>query len=197
MTKVAVAVPCLDMVSADFAFSLAALMSRRAYDPKLRKAADVALIHQSGSIVMDARNALVARAQDMGASHVLFLDSDMTFPPDTLDRLLSHHKPVVAATYVKRTGEHALLGEVDRGATFNLGDALHRYRIIPLGVALINLSVFDKLPRPYFRYVTREAGTISEDTYFCGLCVEAAIPIYVDPKLTAEVGHVGVKVYRP
>lgn len=193
MTKVAVAVPCLDMVAADFAFSLAALMSRRAYDPKLRKAADVALIHQSGSIIMDARNALVARAQEMNASHVLFLDSDMTFPPDTLDRLLAHHKPVVAATYVKRTGDHGMLGEPLMNEHFGL----RPYRTIPLGCALINMNVFEKLPRPYFRYVTTERGTISEDTWFCLQCEEAKVPIYVDPKLTAEVGHVGVKVYRP
>lgn len=36
-------------------------------------------------------------------SHVLWMDSDMEFPPDMLRRLLAHEKPIVSATYFSRT----------------------------------------------------------------------------------------------
>ena len=34
---------------------------------------------------------------------ILFLDSDMLFPPDTLDKLRSHKKPLVSGFYMRRT----------------------------------------------------------------------------------------------
>jgi hypothetical protein len=61
---------------------------------------------------MDARNHLADVAVNVidGASHILFLDSDMTFPPDTLQRLLDHKVPIVGADYVKRNDLGKLLG---------------------------------------------------------------------------------------
>lgn len=194
--KVAIAIPTLDMVATDFAMSLASMLAVRAYDKKLSRTIDLALMHQTGSLIMEARNALVERAIDCGASHILFLDSDMTFPPDTLSRLASHHKDIAAATYVKRMEPPTLLGEpILEGTLF--ADGLRLYRSIPLGCALIKLSVFSRIQRPFFRYMTLPEGTISEDTYFCLQAEAANIPIHVDTRLTAEVGHVGVKVYRP
>ncbi len=109
--KVLVAIPALDMVATDFAMSLATLMSTRAYDKKLQREAQVSLFCQRGSIIMEARNACVAAAEQIGASHILFIDSDMSFPPDTLDRLLAHHVDIVGGNYVRRTEERQMLGQ--------------------------------------------------------------------------------------
>lgn len=196
--KVVIAVPTLDMVSADFAFSLAGMLGKRAYDRKLSREVPVALIHQTGSIIMEARNALVAQAQALGASHILFLDSDMVFPPDTLDRLVGHHVPIVCATYVKRTGEHEMLGQRSTVTAYVPGSrSLVMMDTIPLGCALISMKVFEILPRPYFAYLTTAEGTQSEDTFFSLTARRAGFTIWMDPNLTADIGHVGTKVYRP
>lgn len=194
--KVHVAIPCLDMCPVSFALSLAAMLQTVAWDRKLRKEIAVSLGSQQGSLIMDARNALVAQAQAVHASHILFLDSDMTFPPDTLSILASHHKPFVGASYVKRYGKHEILG-IPFG-TYNPDLApLAEMLTLPLGVALIKLSVFDSLPRPYFKYEQGPdpASSISEDTYLCNAVRAAGHRIYADVELTKRIGHVGMKTF--
>src|SRR4051812_43515959 len=91
---VAICIPSSDMVHADFAANLAALC----LDPGAR----AGIIHCKGSIVAVVRNQCAAAAQMIKATHLLFLDSDMTFPLDVLKRLLAHNKDVVGATYSRR-----------------------------------------------------------------------------------------------
>ena len=76
--KILIAVPCMDMVSARFAQCLATL----------RKNGQCAVSFLIGSLIYDSRNKLAAMAVEMEADYVLWLDSDMVFPPDTLDRML-------------------------------------------------------------------------------------------------------------
>ena len=76
--KILIAVPCMDMVSARFAQCLATL----------RKNGQCVVSFLIGSLIYDSRNKLAAMAVEMEADYVLWLDSDMVFPPDTLDRML-------------------------------------------------------------------------------------------------------------
>lgn len=196
--KVHIAIPSLDMVPLQFALSLAAMVQTVAWDKKMRKEIAISIGHQQGSLIMDARNALVAQAQEIGASHILFLDSDMVFPVTTLSILASHHKPIVAASYVKRYPPHEMLGTPAKPYNPQSGP-LAEMITIPLGCALIKLDVFTKLPRPYFAYIqgADKATTISEDTYFCNLARSAGFTIHLDPELTRHIGHVGSKVFKP
>ncbi len=192
--KVLVAVPCLDMVPADFAFCLAGLMAHGAED-HLGRPAKLALFAQKGSIVMDARNACVAQMEAVHATHIFFLDSDMSFPPDTLTRLLRHNRDIVGATYVKRVEPYNLLGTPRRAAPPH--PTLQSMETLPLGCCLIREGVFENLPRPYFRYVTNEEGvSISEDTWFSMQAIEAGLDIYCDMKLTTALGHIGTTTFR-
>jgi len=205
--KVCIAIPCLDYMASDFALSLAALCMKRAYDPKLRKGVDLALIHQTGSIIMEARNSLVHRAQEMDCTHIFFLDSDVVVPPNALERLISWHKPIVAASYVKRVEPHQLLGEQlvsldgEMEETIPLNNMtafpLKAMATIPLGCALISMKVFDSLTKPYFAYLTTPEGSMSEDSFFSHKARNAGFAIHLDTALTKEVGHVGSKVFRP
>lgn len=194
--KVHLAIPSLDMVPVQFALSLAAMMQTIAQDRRTRKDIAVSIGHQQGSLIMDARNALVAQAQEIGASHILFLDSDMTFPPTVLSVLASHHKPIVAASYVKRYPPHPILG-IPSGPYNPSILPLAEMLTVPLGCALIKLDVFAKLPRPYFKYIEgpTKAETVSEDTYFCNSAREAGFKIFADVELTKSIGHVGTRVY--
>lgn len=190
--KILIAIPALDFVPTEFALSLATLMTQEIKDSVGRRV-PLALWSQKGSIIMDARNAAVDYAQDVGASHLFFLDSDMQIPPSTLQRLVSAQKSVVGASYVRRSPPHALLGTAKSSAPIR--DGLCEMLNLPLGCCLINMTVFEKLPRPYFRYVTAEGGSISEDTWFCMQCAEQGVQLWQHTGLTAEVGHVGSKVY--
>ena len=54
------------------------------------------------SLVERARNILVARFLASDASHLLFIDADIGFNPDTVFRLLDSRKDVVTAVYAKK-----------------------------------------------------------------------------------------------
>lgn len=194
-TRVLIAVPALDLCSTDFAMSLASLMGHTTRD-SLRREIAPSLWCQKGSIIMDARNAAIEAALACDATHILFLDSDMVFPKDTLARLLAHGKDIVGATYAKRYPPHSALGDFDHAPGLPPGNGIVKALSLPFGCILIKMTALAKLPRPYFRYLTTEGGTISEDEWFCLQAREAGLTVWCDLSLTREVGHVGQAIYR-
>jgi hypothetical protein len=58
---------------------------------------------------------------------------------------------------------------------------------------LIQMDVFDKLPKPYFQTITHPGGTIGEDVTFCKKASDHNIQIYCDP--TFKLGHIGKHIY--
>lgn len=79
MKKILIAVPCMDQVSARFAQSLATL----------RKVGQCTVSFLIGSLVYDSRNKLATLAVQMEADYILWLDSDMVFDADTLERMMA------------------------------------------------------------------------------------------------------------
>lgn len=59
-----------------------------------------------GSLVYDARDAIAKAAIDNGYDYVLYVDSDMVFSADDLNRLLSHDTDICSGLYVTRRGEN-------------------------------------------------------------------------------------------
>lgn len=152
--KIAIALPVLDVMSTDCALSVMALAFRRVYDKRFdKRLADIALIHAKGSIIPHARRNLVEQSLAMGASHIFFIDSDIVLPIDALDRLLSHHKDIVLASYMRRyperNGEHLIGLALTDGPKH---PTLTPMATAPLGCALIRLSVFDAIAQPWFSY---------------------------------------------
>lgn len=97
MKKILIAVPCMDMVSARFAQSLATL----------RKVGQCTVSFLIGSLVYDSRNKLAGLAMQMEADYIMWFDSDMVFRPDTLERMmdvLDKHPEIdiLSGLYVKR-----------------------------------------------------------------------------------------------
>lgn len=76
--KIFVAVPCMDQVPAPFAQSLATL----------NRVGECMVGFQVGSLIYDSRNHLARRAIQAEADLVLWIDSDMVFNPDALQRLI-------------------------------------------------------------------------------------------------------------
>jgi hypothetical protein len=190
LPHVAIAVPSGDMVHADFSRAYAELCMASAKLP-------LHLITVKSSIVAQARNNAVELAQNCGANFLLFLDSDMLFPPTVLFRLLLHRKDIVGATYTKRVAPYEILGtKLDNQPITSSGDLLEMRRI-PTGCLLINMQVFNKLTKPYFRFETDAAGAIvGEDYVFCDRAREAGFQIWCDAVMSREIGHLGQTVHR-
>ena len=189
--KVAICFPSGDMVHADFALSLAGMVNSTG-------GLETPIVSAKSSIVAQARNNGVDMARGFGADYLLFLDSDMVFPRETLVRLLGHRRDIVGATYVKRTPPHDLLGAnlyLDRPPH---PSGLIEMRHLPTGCLMIKMSVFDALTKPYFRFLYDEASgeIIGEDYNFCDRARAAGFEIWCDPSLSFEIGHIGSQVCR-
>lgn len=183
--RVAVCVPSGDMLHADFALSLAALC--------MKAPVSIALINVKSSLIPTGRNMLVQQAMAVKATHMLFLDSDMVFPQDTIERLLSHAKYIVGGTYAQRVTPFRVLGNTLDNQPIEIDTGLLEMSRMPTGCLMIHMSVFDKLRMPYFRVgIDEEAGTIlSEDLEFCDRAREAGFNIYCDVDLSKELLHLG------
>jgi hypothetical protein len=185
---VAIGVPSGDMVQADFAMSLAMLC--------LNPGVPVALVNSRTSLVPLGRNQCVGAAQIMKASHLLFLDSDMVFPADTLKRLLAHRKDIVGATYAMRAAPFHPLTITEEGTLAHVTSGLRRVKLLPTGCLLIRVNVFDALKAPYFNLETDGAQLRGEDYYFCEKARAAGFDLWCDGDLSLQLGHVGQKINR-
>lgn len=111
------------------------------------------ILNMEGSMITKQRNDLVQMAKDQNADYLFFIDTDMVIPVDSLTRLLRHDKDVVGATYNKRVAPYETLGKLkgDKPGDDELRKGgLREAELLPTGVLLIKMSVFDRIPWPWF-----------------------------------------------
>lgn len=187
-----IATPCTDMVKAGFALDLAMLYGLTIASRDV----DCAVIQNRGTIIPQQRATLVHAAMQYGATHILWLDSDMRFPKDALFRLLAHNEPVVAANYSRRrhpalpTAEHR-----DRGYLFTEADSAGLVPVTQcgMGVMLTAMRVFQEIGEPWFQigYTSHDHQYVGEDFFFCTKARKAGFEILIDQDLSKQVRHVG------
>lgn len=188
--RLAIAVPALEQSPTPWSFDLA-----RLYAATCAAVPSITLAGEIGTFVHQAREKLLHDVTELwGATHVLWLDADMTFPPDTALRLMAHDVDVVAANYVKRAGAHRPTAMRAGQHVYSLDKTgLEPVDHVGMGVFLMKTSAVAGLPWPRFWYST---PTETEDVYFCRLLRNAGREILIDHDLSKQVGHIGQHTYR-
>jgi GT2 family glycosyltransferase len=124
---------------------------------------------------------------------LLFVDSDMTPPPDTIRRLLAHQKDIVGALYYLRRPDDdgrfppaalGLVGPDGRTLAVPIDGGVHEVSVVATGCLLIRRHVLEAVPGPWF---VANQQDIAEDEYFCRLARAAGFQIYLDTGCVA--GH--------
>jgi len=201
LLRVAVGVPSHDVWNAEFGIAFGRLLIYASRMPFGGQPVDVGLLYARGSILPSNRNKIVRNAIDKKFEHLLFLDCDMDFPPDTLHRLLAHGKDVVAANYVKRQ----LPGKpvsVSGGKPVVSAPDRHGLEIVDgagTGLMLVRTSLFSRIPPPAFAFEPIPGNPVEflgEDYYFCAKLKAAGIAVHIDHDLSREVSHIGNFHYR-
>lgn len=196
---IAVGLPTFDDVKADFALSLAMMVAHT-------RQVQFAFNHSKATWVAHARNLIVQGAIDLGADWLLFIDSDTTFPRETLNRLMSWEKDIVCASYVKKKPPYMTVGKLIQRPGDKLGkeaqveaNGLYEMEEIGLGMCLIRMSVFKNLPKPWFHYEYRRGSNVmtGEDILWCHEVRKLGYKIWIDAALSMHVGHIGNFVFRP
>jgi len=147
------------------------------------------------SMLVNNRHNAVKTTLKHGATHLLFVDSDMRFPPWALRRLLSHDVPIVAANCTKRafpvTGTALGFDGADLDSRGKKG--LEAVRQVGAAFMLIRRDVLEKLRPPLFLmdWVDELNGYCGEDIYFSQLVQAAGFEMLVDHELSMYIGHVG------
>lgn len=128
-------------------------------------------------------------------TYLLFIDSDIKFPPETIDKLIQHDKDIIGAMYhyrylPKKPIVKFLKNErlVDEGEVPN---KVFKVGALGMGCMLIKTSVFHKMKKPYFTVLFDNNGQVhsSEDINFCVKARKAGFDIWCDPVL--EIKHIG------
>ena len=200
--KVAIVSPARDIVDTGFSFDAQNMIG---YTCAHRKDLELGSYVSKGTMIFNQRIDLVREAMRDGAEYILWLDTDMRFPRDTLIRLLEHKKDIVAANYVTRQipPEPVSFQLTDDGKlwrrvpTLLESTGLEKVSGAPMGVMLTSMAVFKKLDKPdvpmfWFQYSTKNHTTLGEDIYFCINAARYGFDIFIDHDLSKQVRHVGI-----
>jgi hypothetical protein len=143
----------------------------------------------------DAVKAMMQRGQ----THILFIDSDMILPQNTLRRLLSHDLPFVAANCTTREYPPQPTAIDFTGARVGSWGktGLERVRQVGMAVALIRRDVFMQSEPPHFLmdWIPGAQSYCGEDIYFSQILSNLGVDVMIDHDLSNEVGHVGWTIF--
>ena len=192
--KLMVAVPTTDYIHAEFVKSLVGLTKKLAED-----GTDFDVQVFGGTLVYIARNRLARRAIDQGFTHVLWLDSDMTFSENIVDDLLFCGKDMVCGAFVSRRPPYGPCVYTDISDPANMkkvedfGTAPFRVDGCGFATVLTSTEMLRKVWEafgPCFR-PTEQYG---EDLAFCDRAKQLGLEIWCEP--TVRPGHIAhVPVY--
>lgn len=148
-----------------------------------------------GYNIDQVRNLIAHWAQNY--DYLFSVDSDISFPPDTLKKLLSHDKDMVSGLYIQRKpGQHILevYESTPSGGISNIPYA--HIRNIPLvelascgfGCVLVKSEVIRAIGYPQFVYKSAidHSNTVSEDVHFCIKAKEKGFKIYADTTILCQ-----------
>lgn len=196
MSKIMIAVPCMDQVPAPFAQSLA--MIRKPDD-------DVACSFQMGSLIYTSRNNLSLQAMKAEFDYMLWLDSDMVFQQDLLIKMkqVMDEKDLdfLTGLYFRRVPPFTpvLFDQLDiaedGSCTWtdfkDVPEGMFKVGGCGFGCVLIKTDVlFDVQSK--FGELFNPIANMGEDLSFCWRARQCGYDIWCDPSLVC--GHVGYTI---
>lgn len=152
-----------------------------------------------GSLIYNSRNYLATAAVKMEADYILWLDSDMVFPSDTLERLWKDRDKgdIVTGIYYRRVEPYkpvlySRLDIDDNGCQWEncegIKDEIFEVEGCGFGCVLTPTNVFiDVMNR--FGNMFSPINGVGEDLSFCWRAKQCGYNIVADPGI--PLGHVG------
>jgi hypothetical protein len=91
------------------------ILTMLAHFRRTRPAAQFDSSLTAAALVTHARNVMATRVlQEPSYTHLLFIDADMGFRPELIEKMIAFDEPVVGCVYPKRLYDHARLAEAAR-----------------------------------------------------------------------------------
>lgn len=149
------------------------------------------------------RNVVIEAAIENNCSHILFIDDDMAYKPDSLVKLLEHDVDIVSGMYFTRSyPAKPLVFDIadDDGSclpVYLTGEEPRLIEIVAagLGFCLIKTKVFQELDKPWFRLGELDPEQWCDDIGFFNRVRKADIKVYCDTEVLC--GHMGTMIVWP
>jgi hypothetical protein len=156
------------------------------------------------SILPQSRQNAVDAAVRNDVDFLLFIDDDMTFPETLLHEWINEDRPVIAANCPTRgvpcnpTARHKSSTPAGRMIYSDLANMrTERVWRVGTGIMLLRKDALRSLPRPAFtpRWDEERDAYVGEDWVMCEHLEAAGIDIWIDHKISEQIGHVGAMEY--
>lgn len=156
-------------------------------------------IRERGTVnqIDEMRNNIVMRAKNTGATHLLMMDCDQTYPTNLISKLLRDikDKMVVGALVHRRYPPFDPLIIKGKPNHYQTIIDWPEGEIIPVdatgtGCLMFDMRVFDIIKKPWFKLKKRKTGMLGEDFYFCDKAKKSGVQVYVDTSL--QCGHLAL-----
>ena len=162
---------------------------------------------QGNGIIALARNVLVTQFLKSDCSHLMFIDDDVTFPPDGISKLIGHDVELVGGIYPLKQDE----GGFAVRARAMLPANLFECNSIATGFMCIKRSLIERIieATPERRFKESRTGEYHHDLFtaervngvfwgedyrFCQLAAEHGAKVWCDPSI--DMTHIGTKAYK-
>lgn len=200
--KTLICVPTLATVPVEFLSSFTAL----------KRLGECHVMMTRDTLIYAARNALAMTAVDREYDWLFWLDSDMVFEPDLLERLLTEaaekNLDALSGLYFKRMSptEPVILkkldwrvnerGEVEKESEAYLDypkDTLFEVAGAGTGCLLTKVDIYRKVVEKFGITPFQPLPNLGEDYSFCWRLGQVGVKIYCDSRI--KLGHSGTWIY--
>lgn len=158
-----------------------------------------------GYQVDQVRNLIAHWGIQNGFDYIFSVDSDISFAPDTLIRLLSHNKDIVSGIYIQRIpGKHCIeiMRKNAHGGVSHVDWAdIKGQGLVPVdscgfGCVLVKIEVYKAIPYPHFLYHSAidHSNTLSEDVHFCNQARDRGFTLWADTDIICD--HTGSWTFK-
>lgn len=195
--KTLICLPCMDMVHTAFLKSILGM----------RKVGETKYTITCSSLIYDSRNQMAKKAVEEGYDRVLWLDSDMDFEPDLMERLSKHideGKEFITGLYFTRKAPvrpviYSECGyfEKEDGAILPVvvwyddypKDSVFQVQAAGFGCVMMTTDLIKRVADKYGLPFAPMLG-FGEDLSFCGRASQVGAEMWCDS--TIKCGHVGL-----
>lgn len=189
--KYMIAIPCMDIMQTTF---VAALLN-------MRRVGATKVSFLSNSLVYDSRNQLTDEALETGADRVLFIDSDMGFQKDMMERLaadMDEGRDFVCGIYFRRRIPTVpiIAKKVDGNLLTYIDypkDQIFEVAAAGFGACMMSTKMLrdvkDAFGSPFY-----PSDGMGEDYSFCAKVRSLGYKLYCDSRI--KVSHVGSFEYN-
>ena len=189
----------------DYGHLIGKFISTSGYVPETGENFALSLNWCQTSLLPEGRHRLVEDLKQKGVAKILWIDTDMRFPKESLHMLLRHGKPIVGANYVSRRPPFRFTAATLDNTHLETTPAdtgLVEVGHLGFGLVLTDMSVFED-DGPWFCFEwerdqeAKRWRIKGEDVHFCREMRARGHKIYVDQELSNAIGHIGEFEYNP